>query len=320
VANASVFPIRVDLLTIPDAGPREVRASQTLGEAALVVLRRHIGTLLELEPAVRVGDADAIHDARVSIRRARTAFRLFRDALPDRAQPLHAELGWIAARLGDVRDLDVMRTLIQGQAKESSDEEHASLDVVDVILAERRTRALRALIEALDSHRFGALRYGLLHVVRGGGAGGPAARVPLVEVAPRLVRKRYRAVRRAGDHLGDDAPSAAIHALRIHAKRLRYTVEFFTAVYGSPARRLARRVEALQELIGDLRDAEIAIEALRALSSEVDVDGRSRFALGRIAERERRRALKLRRRFPDAFARITGRRWKELKSEMQTAG
>jgi len=49
------------------------------------------------------------------------------------------------------------------------------------------------------------------------------------------------------------------HALRIAAKRLRYTLELFRAVFGEPGERQIERVKAIQEELGTLHDHDVRI-------------------------------------------------------------
>jgi len=52
-------------------------------------------------------DLEELHEMRVATRRLRAALDFFADVLPLRARTFRDELGWLAAVLGAVRDLDV---------------------------------------------------------------------------------------------------------------------------------------------------------------------------------------------------------------------
>ncbi|MGH2795944.1 MAG: hypothetical protein ACRDKG_16760 [Actinomycetota bacterium] len=92
-----------------------------------------------------------------------------------------------------------------------------------------------------------------------------------------------------------------------------------TPLYPDPAETLVRRLVRLQDVLGEIQDAEIAIEQMPELGRNT---GRrpptaAVFALGRVAERQHERAGGLRKRFPSTFAAIEGKRWKQLKREME---
>lgn len=55
-----------------------------------------------------------------------------------------------------------------------------------------------------------------------------------------------------------------LHALRIAAKRLRYTLELFRDVYGDPGERLIETVKAMQEELGEVHDHDVRLELVAA--------------------------------------------------------
>ena len=68
-----------------------------------------------------------------------------------------------------------------------------------------------------------------------------------------------------------------LHALRIAAKRLRYTLELFRDVFGETGERQIERVKAMQESLGEVHDHDVRLgliaEELKALESAPSVDG-----------------------------------------------
>src|SRR5205823_10728565 len=116
----------------------------------------------------------------------------------------------------------------------------------------------------------------------------PPSRMPILAAAPDLLGRRHRAVRRRGRRIaGSIARSEDYHALRIRAKRLRYAVEFTSPVYGKRSTKLVERLVALQDLLGEHQDAQVAVERLRSLVAEVgsSLSPQAVFAMGSIAER-----------------------------------
>ncbi len=71
--------------------------------------------------------------------------------------------------------------------------------------------------------------------------------------------KHDRAVGKAG------LPLAEYHALRIDLKRFRYTLEFFRDVLGPPAADAIEALKVLQDVLGDLQDARVAVDHLRSV-------------------------------------------------------
>ncbi len=313
-------PLRQTVVPLPDLGPTDLVATMPASEAALVSMRPSIARFLALEPAVRLGvDPEAIHHMRVAARRIRTALRIFRGAVPGWSESLRDEIRWVASKLGEVRDLDVQRMSLASALEDLAPEERGVVHSLDDHLAGRRADAHARLLEELDSIRFERIRREVVALGRGPGVVTEEGARPITQVAPVLVRKPYRAMRRAGKHLGPDAPSASLHALRIKCKRARYAIEFVSPLYGEQADAMIARLVRLQDLLGDLHDAETVARSWRELAAEKGdaLPFEAGFVLGRLAERSALHARELRRGFPRAFRRVRGRRWKELNRAMQ---
>jgi CHAD domain-containing protein len=94
-----------------------------------------------------------------------------------------------------------------------------------------------------------------------------AGDAPTADVeAGMLDRQRRRVARRRHNPAGQ--PDAALHALRLRAKRLRYAAELFAPLHpGRPARRFLRRLAALQEELGLLNDGVVADALMHELAA-----------------------------------------------------
>jgi CHAD domain-containing protein len=307
-------------LGMPELGPTAITPSMSTGEVVFAVLRRHCTAMLAHEPGTRLGeDAEELHDMRVAIRRLRTIIRLFKDALPARAQRLRAELGWIGRVLGEVRDQDVQLAQVRGWMEAALPGESAALALLLPVYERRREAARRRMLRTLDSRRYERLTAGLIRMLRRGPSRRlPAARRPIVETAPDLIERRFRQMRKAARRLTADAPPAAYHALRIRGKRLRYAVEAVTDIYGDPARKLIKRLVAVQDILGEMQDAHVAITHLHtlALDRRLRLPPEAMFAMGRLAERYAVRAAELQQAYPAAYERLRGKRWRRLRRVM----
>lgn len=303
-----------------DLGPTKVDASLGVGDVAFAVMRAHFAAMLRREPGVRYGnDAEDLHQMRVTIRRVRAAMVVFEEALPARAPRLRQELGWLGSLLGAVRDLDVQLAQIGEWSADAELAEREALDVVTAVLDERRTKARARLVAAMDSRRLIRLTTSMQRFLTNGPVKrSPSAHVPILEAAPEVVAHGYRKVVAIGDHIRQGSPPQALHALRIRAKRLRYTVEFIEPIYGKPARAYAKRLIALQDVLGAHQDDVVAIATLRdiAVDPPQKIGSPTVFALGMLAERYRTDALAARARFPKRYRDITGPRWRKLRRAM----
>lgn len=302
-----------------DFGPTEVGPGISTGELAFAVLREQFGIFLRKEPGTRLGeDPEELHDMRVATRRIRAALALFADALPVRAGGCGAEFKWMADVLGGVRDLDVQLDQVDAWERDlPPDRSH--FPIVRGLLEDRRRSAVEAMITALDSARYERLvaRFaGLLR--RGPLRRSVSSRTPILVAAPDLVARRYRKFRSARRGLTAESPPEAFHKLRIRAKRLRYALEFTEPIYGKRTRTLVKRLTALQDLLGEHQDAQVAMQHLESLVDEIgpELEPKAVFVLGRVAERYAVRADELRRRSGDALMPVP-RRWRRLDRRME---
>ncbi|MBI3767723.1 MAG: CHAD domain-containing protein [Deltaproteobacteria bacterium] len=305
---------------VASLGSFAIDASMTTGAVALASLRRHFVSLLEHEPGTRLGDdAEALHDMRVAIRRLRAALALFAEALPRRAAAYGATLEWLAGALGAVRDLDVQLEHLEGWRTQMEAGDAEALSTVADLLRRRRVAARRRMLRALDCARYDAFVHRFSVLLRGSPPRRGIAQRPIVDVAPTLIRRRMRKVRKAGDAIVATSPPPAYHELRIRCKKLRYALEAHAEVYGKPVRRLATAVTNLQQLLGDHQDAEVAIVDLRELCERrsPQLSRRAIFVIGKIAERYEREAKRLRRRFPKRYRATTGQRWKGVRRALE---
>ncbi|GIV84743.1 MAG: hypothetical protein KatS3mg052_1750 [Candidatus Roseilinea sp.] len=285
-----------------------------IGELACALLREHFTRFLRQEPAVRLGeDNEAVHQMRVATRRLRTALRLFRDYLPSTAQALRDELRWMARLLGKVRDLDVQMARL---ADWRSDDAPHALDDVTALLTRRREQAQAKLLRGLNSARYERLVTKFTSFLRDDASlhAGEQYMKPARQEMPDLIRRRYDKLRKLGDAIQQDSSPSEYHALRIQCKRLRYALEFATPLYRKAARAYLSRLTALQDLLGLLQDAYVAIEEMRRLSlaSQHELSAQAIFALGEVSQRYAQQAAALRVQFPRVYRRIKGKAWKKL--------
>ena len=134
-----------------------------------------------------------------------------------------------------------------------------------------------------------------------------------------MLRPYLRAVRRQGDAIAVDSPASAYHALRIRGKRLRYALECMSDEYGRAAKRLARALRRLQEVLGAHQDAAVAIGRLRMIVEEegTELPSQTVLAMGEVLERYRVQMLELRLAFPSAYARVREERWRTIRAALQ---
>ena len=206
-------------------------------------------------------DAEYLHQARVALRRLRSALSVFNRAFPRALfEDQLVELRWLGGLLGPARDWDVFATeTLPGVAAAFHDDD--GLRGFTTRTAELRAAANRAAQEAVSSNRYTTLLVRLIGVFLRepwSQAVDEAAAVrarPLIEFTGAVLGRRHKKIVKTGRHLAQLDP-AGLHALRIDIKKLRYAAEFFSALYDRRQMRdYLSALAALQELLGGLNDA-----------------------------------------------------------------
>lgn len=91
--------------------------------------------------------------------------------------------------------------------------------------------------------------------------------------AARIVAVREEELRSFWPAAGDPAATAALHDMRIAAKRLRYVLELAAPVLGDRARARAREARELQTVLGEIHDCD---EIMPLVESHEALAGRFR--------------------------------------------
>ncbi|MET9855553.1 CYTH and CHAD domain-containing protein [Streptomyces sp. NPDC006450] len=306
-----------ETMTFPE-GPRSEADGATAagvvagsaGDHVLAYLRQQTAALRDLDPAARRGLPDGVHQMRTSIRRLRGCLRTYRSVLAREAtDPLRQELKWLAGELGVERDHEVLRDRFTAAVRELPGElvlgpVNARLELWD---ARDGAEGRRRTLEALSSRRYLRLLDALRLLTEDPPLRAKAAGKP-EKVMVKALRKDYgRLARRMGPAL-DLAPGpergAAIHDARKTAKRLRYAAEASRPALGKPAKRLGKRVKAVQGLAGAHHDGVVACDELRRLAVSAQAAGEPGFTWGLLAGQERAAATDCERALPGTWARV----------------
>ncbi len=220
-------------------------------------------------------DAEGVHQMRVGLRRFRSALSVFRGLMPeDHYTWLNGEARWALASLGPARDWDVfLADLLSPLERERPDDK--DLAVLRKAAEQRRDEAYEQVRKALGDPRYtrfllrlgGWLEDRAWHCA----ALTPAQAVwldqPLITLANKLLTKRHRKTLKLGRHF-DKLSVEKRHEVRIAVKKLRYTTEFFRALYPAKAEKpYLKAMRGLQESLGHLNDVAVAETLLAELTA-----------------------------------------------------
>ncbi len=306
------------LLPLSAEPPEVVAADMGRRSTVLDVVRGSIARsaerMIRFDAGVRLGeDPEAVHQARVASRRIRSDLRTFRSLLdPGWTADLRAELGWLGAELGKVRDLDVLGERLRGRLKALPDDDvEGAPKLLDRVRTERES-ARSDLMSAMREPRYLAL---LDRVVA---ASAEPAVLPEVvgahagDTMGALMEGPWGHLQRICRQLGPGSSDAELHEARIRAKRARYAAEGLIPVFGKPAVRFADRAADLQTVLGEHQDAVMAIAWLRGQAGGAAAGGA--FVAGELAGIELRAMDEARAEWPDAWRRLRSKKlrfWRE---------
>jgi triphosphatase len=246
---------------------KEMTCGQAFQEICRTALRDFHLNLLGLEKG---DDAEAIHQARVTIRRIRAAMALFKPMVFDITyRKIRGELRWLARLLGAVRDLDVLQANLPLRATWSQTDARAR-DFASHCQAER-LRAQQLAVVALNSDRGRILLLDLAVWLEDGQwrrQPYSIAGEPMQGFASRRLKKRVKTLVTLGAGLAH-LPPGPRHRVRIEAKELRYMAELFIGVAGvaKDHKRLKKLIaccEKLQATLGAIRDEEALAEFMES--------------------------------------------------------
>ncbi|HEY4999648.1 MAG TPA: CHAD domain-containing protein [Usitatibacter sp.] len=212
-------------------------------------------------------DPEFVHQARVALRRVRSALRTFRDAIGrDRADPLRRNLGEVASALGVARDWDVFAT----QGLPSATKAYGDPAIARSLRARawrHRARHREGARAALRSTRYAHAILDLALWLAQPEDGAPREdAVPLAGLASSFVRKGHKRLAAGARRLAELSVEER-HKLRIDTKRQRYCVDTVAALFKPrPVRAYLAAVEVLQDALGSQNDATTAMRLLAELS------------------------------------------------------
>jgi CHAD domain-containing protein len=283
-------------------------ASATAGDVVRRAVTSSVIRLVRHDPGVRIGtDAEDVHQARVATRRLRSDLRTFKPLLDGEwADSLREELRWLGAELGRVRDAEVQRDRLRAAAATLPALDRRSAAAVVAPLVAQVRSARHHLQTAMETDRYIEVIDHLVAAARAPALTGDAAS-PAHEVLPALVRRPWRSLRSGAVAAREGASDEQLHDLRIRAKRCRYAAEAAAAATGKRAASFAKEVAALQEVLGELHDAVVAEQWLRARSESPRIHETALFATGELVALQRDAAERAREGWPDVWERVQDR-------------
>ena len=249
----------------------QLRADLSSAAALRAIVAHGLHVLLANTEELRVSrDPEFVHQARVSLRRMRSALRLFDRRHADFPAALSSELRWIGRSLGEARDADVF---------ESSSLPALLADLPQGLRPQarglrgrarrRRGQAHHAVLADLGSARFARLALSL----QAWTLTPPPKGRSLQRFAPRALARAQARLFEAARFFAALTPERR-HRVRILAKRLRYALDALSVTLPQEATGIyVSKLSELQDVLGELNDGAVALGMLDGLDASSDLVG-----------------------------------------------
>jgi CHAD domain-containing protein len=267
----------------------------TLGDYAYQAIEKHFKKTVKWEKSVRKDeDIEALHQMRVGMRRLRTAVSRFELSLDLPKSVSDKNIGKIAGILGNLRDLDVLKEILENNYKPHLvQKEQASLQIAFSTLAKQREVEVSHVHKTLKDEIYKSFKQDFQEWLERPSYQ-PLASLPIQQVLPDLLLPEVsKFLLHPGWMIGTQVVDSEVviqpnwtpeelehhlktqgetlHSLRKQAKRVRYQMELFTELYGESFAANLADVKRIQESLGMLQDSMVLNEWLvKIFKSEIN--------------------------------------------------
>ena len=186
------------------------------------------------------------------------------------------ELRWLANILAAARNWDVLSSSLLAPVRSALPNDHDLIELCRICEGERQS-AYQSADAAIRSRQYTAALLKLsLWFASCSWRNQPVSQqsallmAPIGTVAPKLIGRRYKKVKKAADRFDELTPQQR-HEFRIAVKKLRYTIEFLKDLFDSEeVARFLQRLKPLQDDIGHVNDVRVAGALLADLQASKD--------------------------------------------------
>ena len=246
-----------------ESKPPKLLPDETASAAIRRIITVELGHVLANQPAIVAGDIEGVHQLRVGIRRLRTVLALFGKRL-DReiTGRWDAELKRLGQVFGRARDWDVFCNEILPAAAKGKHSSVSATALQGPAEGERKL-AHEAVRQELGRPALTGLVLAMAAWAEPDGLDSTGhedsrLRRPITKLAPGLLDHLARKVEKRGGRFKHRS-AEELHGLRKALKRLRYSMEFVSALYpAKQTRDYEKPTRRLLKLLGTANDAQVA--------------------------------------------------------------
>ncbi len=246
---------------------------------AAMVLEQRVDQMAAISKALLdVTDTDPAEAMWIASRRLRAALEVFRPALSKAQFPgARDEVRQIIKAVGRRRDVDSMITAFEEIAAEMDPSGQEGLAILIDSLRREQADSNRSLAQLSNGRRLQALRVrveGLTGQDFEGSEIGETTgfRAPeqLPPGAKKIVNRRLGRLRSCVPKALEPDAVREQHRMRVAAERLRYSLELTGEALGTQAHTARRAARGLQDVLGEMRDCDLAVPVARELLADLE--------------------------------------------------
>jgi len=207
-------------------------------------------------------DTEFLHDFRVAIRRTRSALGQIKYVFPAKTTArFKKDFAYMGKLSNELRDMDVYLLREDTYKAMLPPILRDDIDPLFDHLRKKRSKALQKVIRGLKAKKYTKIMKdweAFLNKPQRDSAGASNAKLPVIDLARNRIHKKYRNVVQVGSQILENSEDGMLHVLRIHCKKLRYLMEFFSSLF--PRKKmnaLIGQLKKLQDNLGDFNDLRV---------------------------------------------------------------
>ena len=245
-------------------------------DRATKVLLRFLVRVIRINEANIEKDLDTefLHDFRVAIRRTRSALDQIKYVFPTKTTDrFRKDFAFVGKLTNELRDLDVYLLYEDKYRSMLPPILRTDIEPLFDYLRKKRSKALQNVISGLKGKKYAKILKDwevFLEKPERASATATNAKLPVIELARNRIYKKYRKVVKVGGQILENTEDEALHVLRIHCKKLRYLIEFFSSLFPRKKTKiLIYQLKKLQNNLGDFNDLTVQREHLLNIIEEL---------------------------------------------------
>ncbi len=260
-------------------------------------------------------DIEGLHQARIGLRRMRSALSIFRRVIPrEHLMAMGMEMRWLAHAFTMARDVDVFVTeTLQDEEVMKKVECKEGIKKVRAIAEARCARGYEKVRATLDGERYKNFEKNFTDWLenkrwREGMDEAALAKLdrPVETFAQKMMSRRFFRIFSSGAQLGMTSDHE-LHQVRIRIKKVNYASVFFTPLFNEQGMNaFTAIVKRVQSCLGTINDVAVMNDLIQAiLEEEKGVDWDVKKALKEMISLRRKQAKKAKKSLPDCWRDMT---------------